>query len=377
MKSISRTISLITMISIFTWGVPLPEAHAASTVKVFLTASPGIGNQTWTIPSDFGSLVKLECIGSGGTGFSNTTKGGNAGGGGAYASTTVTNTIFAPGVSITYAVGASATTTALDPAAATYFDGVATTSAALACDYGKFSSANTNAQAGLAANSVPAALGATGGSYSGGSGGGPHINTVGNASPGGGGSAGPTGAGKSGGSSPTTGNSGGGGGGGSNLGSATVGAAGAATNGGNGGQGNGGTGQGIAGAGAGGSATVNSGAGGAGGAGNAAGNAFIGGAGAIDQSFDATHGAGGGGGGGGGTNSATSGGGNGGNGGTYGGGGGGGGGTAAGGTAPTVGVGGQGIIVITYIKRDTSTSSSKHRIYGGKLIIIGGRLILR
>lgn len=293
---------------------------------VFLTANPGTGNQTWTVPSDWSDSNLIQCIGSGGNGGTNGGTGGAGGGGGAYAS--VTNlTGLTPGGSATFSIGSSSTTTTNSAAVGmvreTYFNGSASSSASLSCSYGKYSSSNTapvGGASGLSTGSIKNSGGNGGaGTASGGGGGG--------------GSAGPFGVGRNGGASNNTGQTGGGGGG-SNGGSSSTGSNGTSGgNGGAGGQGTGGTGQGAGGV-LGVSACTNGTAGtGAGGGGGA--TAEPGCNGSIDAAFDSTHGAGGGGGGSGAGNL-------GGDGPTYGGGGGG---DGSGLQQP----GGQGIVVITYI----------------------------
>jgi hypothetical protein len=315
------------------WAAILVVFKEATYTQEFLVSNSGKGNLTWTVPSDWNSSANtIECIGAGGRGGTSDANGGGGGGGsGGFAR--VSNVSLTPGGSVTYAIGATATTTTNSTAVGmvreTYFDGTASSTATLQCSYGKMANLQTGGIAGSTAFSTGSAeyAGAAGGTT-------PAFSSPGS---GGGGSAGPAGAGKNGGNGNAGG--GGGGGGGANGGSSSVGSNGTA-NGGNGGNGTGGTGGGAGGAGAGGNATAATGAGGAGG------SAGVGGTGAIDTVFDSTHGAGGGGGGGGFSNH------NGGVAGTYGGGGGGRGGSAAAGAD-----GGQGMIIITYTPSAAGGSS--------------------
>lgn len=337
-----KKLGLISLVSILSFSLivvyfPQPTAAIAcgfgtdngSGVCVgALTANPGAGNQTFSVPSDWNSLNNsVECIGSGGKGANGAAgQGGGGGGSGAYAG--ITNLTLTPGGTATYRIGASATTTAVTNAVAgarvTFFNGAASSSASLTCDWGKFANGRTGGAAGTAEASIGStefagAAGATQGT------------SVGTGA-GGAGSAGPIGAGKTGGIA-NIGDSGGGGGGGSNGGSSTAGSNGSGSNGGNGGQGTDGTGNGSGGTSV--AACTNGTTGKGAGGGGATNTSTC--AGSIDASFDATHGAGGGGGGGG-TGVAT-----GGAGGTYGGGGGGGASISGAG-----GNGGQGIIWIEY-----------------------------
>ena len=317
--------------------------------NTFLVSNPGTTLQTWTVPSDWSnSNNQVACIGAGGKGADSTTAalgGGGGGGGGAYASSS--NIILVSGASISYFIGAEATSTG--PASAiraseTWFNSTASSTATISCAFGKPGMMTATSTGGSIANST----GTT--KYAGGSGGYRAGGTLGGG--GGGGSAGIYGAGKDGsGGHPTY--AGGNGGGGSNGRSSTVGSISASNfTGGAGGAGTSGTG-----GGAGGTNTVGDedghvgtdGGGGGGGRGRSTSNTSVGdgGSGGLDTSFDATHGAGGGGGGGGAQTSTAS---SythvGGFGGTYGGGGGG------GGRHPTAvqigGTGGQGLIFITY-----------------------------
>lgn len=315
----------------------ISKAYAATS---FLTSSPGTGNQTFSVPVDWNnSNNQVACIGSGGTGGlgGSTSVQGGGGGGGAYASTT--NITLTPGGTAIYAIGASATSTAAGATAGsreTYFNGTASSTASLTCDWGRLGAIG-GAGAGTG-GSTAYSIGIT--LFAGGNGG-AGAGTANRPGGGGGGSGGEFGIGKVGGDANITTNGGGGsGGGGSNGRTSSVGNAGSAATGGAGGNGTGGTGGGAANT----AATAGSGGGGGGGTGGT--TSQIGTVGAIDTSFDSTHGAGGGGGGG----SGASGGGIGGSGGggaTYGGGGGGTGSGAAGG-GTVAGTGGQGLIVIIY-----------------------------
>ena len=121
----------------------------------FLTSNPGSGDQSWTVPGDWNnSNNSVACIGSGGTGADGVTDtaSGAGGGGGAYASTT---NLTLSG-SVTYRIGASATTTsaANGPAGArvTFFDGTSSSTASLTCDWGKMANGTTAGTAGNTAN---------------------------------------------------------------------------------------------------------------------------------------------------------------------------------------------------------------------------------
>lgn len=273
-----------------------------------------IGSNKWQVPLDWNNANNtIEIIGAGGRSLSPINGGNGGSGGGAYAKKI--NAVLTPGSILSYVVSAGSV-----GVGSTWFKDPTF----LAAENGKNGSGATAGSGGLAANSVGDVT------YDGGSG----ANGVSNSSGGGGGSAGPNGAGRNGGSSSS---SGGGGGGGSNAISSEVGANSSSTTGGNGGNGWRGYGAGTGGIGSsnGTVGTVGSGAGGGGG-----GNAANGAAGAIGHLWGET-GSGrlagpSGGGGAGGTSGAASG-----AGGTYGGGGG-------GGFNINGGVGGQGIIVITY-----------------------------
>lgn len=259
---------------------------------VFITSGT-----TYVIPTDFGELVSIECIGGGGMG------------GGGY-SKTINGVTLTSGASVTIQVGAGAPFTGTD----TWFNGASL--AASSCG----AKGGGNPNGGAAASGVTVGTGGT--KFSGGNGG-----TTGGASQGrggGGGAAGPNGNGGAGGN--FTGSTGGGGGG---NGGGTAGVSSSTAP--HGGDNSGGTGHGTGG----GSPTAGTNGGGGGGVtatGSPAGN------GGAGTEWDATHGSGGGGGGGGWNGSS---GGAGGNGALYGGGG--------GGSALSVGPGANGLIVFTYI----------------------------
>ncbi len=330
-----RMMSLVLIIALVFSVSPLPVAHAAVTT-IYLTAG-----SSWTVPGNWNSSSNsVEVIGGGGA---TTINGAGTGGGGGGAYSKVSNLSLSG--TVTYSVGAAG---AVGTAGGdTYFNGASLGASSVGAKGGS---------GGVAPNPATTPItGATGGAsgsgvgttkFSGGAGGG---NGVGNfrASMGGGGAAGPSGAGKNGGDAVAGG--GGGGGGGADGGSSTAGASPSAGVGGTGGSGSdgttGGTG-GASGGAAGNAGTAGTGAGGAGGGGGggSAVSTGAGGAGGAGKEWDATHGAGGGGAGGSGSSGA--GGGVGGAGGTYGGGGGGGGGGTS--AFPAGGVGGQGLIIITY-----------------------------
>ena len=281
------------------------------TTKVVFITTTGAG--TFTVPSDFGSLVSVECIGGGKSGAT----GGAAGGGGAYSLSNAVTGLTAGGTAYV-SVGAAG--------ADTWFN-AASNAAPSTTAQGALAKGSTSGTGGASASGV----GTT--KYSGGNGGG-------NYGGGGGGAAGPSGAGKNGGAYSGTYYTGGGGGGANN---GTAGANGGSS-GGNGGNGPGGTGGGSGGSGNGSNATSNTGGGGGGGG---TGN---GGTGSGDDiwtqtSNSATAGPGGGGGGGCAFSNGT-----GGAGGLYGGGGGSG--SVAG------GAGKQGIIVFTYNAADTTLAAT-------------------
>lgn len=340
---VSATISVTpatgTTTTNFQWSVTGVSGGCYATKTVYLTANPGTGNQSWSVPSDWNNASNtIECIGAGGDGADSTASPGSlpggGGGGGAYAK--IANQTLSG--SITFAIGARATTTAGTNANLTYFNGATPSAATLKCDYGRKANGVTGGVGGTTANSTGTTkyAGGTGGTANG------SVNRGGG---GGGGAAGNIGAGKNGGAGSTAAQGVGGGGGGSNGGTSSAGGSGggSTTTGGAGGNGTGGSGSG-----AGATATTIAGAGTNGGGGGGGQRALVttvkGGAGGMDTSFSLIYGAGGGGGGAAGTSTAASLA-TGGAGGTYGGGGGGAGGNT---TTSLGGAGGQGIIKISY-----------------------------
>ena len=327
----------------------------AQTKVVFITSGT-----SFTIPSDFSSLVSVETIGGGGGGArgQSGTSYATGGGGGAYAKVTSISGLSA-NQSITVQVGAGGTAavnqnTAGGAGGNTYFNGtsLATSSVGAAGGSGgNVGNPTSGGAGGLASSSV----GTT--KYDGGRGG-----SVSNATAmgGGGGAAGGYGVGWNGGSGAlaaghgTPGGGGGGGGLGSAGGSGTGSAGGAFGAGGNGPNGTGG------GATTGANGTAGTSGGGAGATGVTTGNGTNAGSGATGSSFTQTSdgaiaGAGGGGGCGGSSSAGSSTGGNAGSGGLYGGGGG-----AAGPatTQGTAGAGAQGIIVFTYATAAVTNTGS-------------------
>ncbi len=107
-QSISmKYLAAFLLLAIALISVPVEAAYPT---QIFLTANPGTGNQTWTVPVDWNSANNtIECIGAGGDGGVQAGSGGG-GGGGAYAK--VFNLSLTPGATITYSVGGDATTTA-------------------------------------------------------------------------------------------------------------------------------------------------------------------------------------------------------------------------------------------------------------------------
>lgn len=331
--------------------------------EVFATTVFLTSGTSWNTPADWDNAANsIECIGSGADGrpaSDVTFSGGGGGGGGAYAK--ITNLTISG--AITYQIGASATSTSVTPNTArvreTYFNGTASSSASLSCSWGKYSGDTTGGVGGA----TNASTGDT--KYAGGNGGTATAFTV-TGGGGGGGSAGPTGVGQNGGGSANADPSGGGGGGGSNGGSSTAGSASTGTGGANGGNGTGGSG-----AGTGGSSPSAGTSGGGGSTGSDSGSSN-GAAGGCDTAFDTSYGACGGGGGSGGCGGFASSG-DGGNGGAYGGGGGGSGASFF--DPPGIGgVGGTGLIVITYTPSVASSGRmtrlfGKTRVYNGKVRI--------
>jgi hypothetical protein len=270
---------------------------------------------TWMVPLDWNNDNNtIEVIGAGGEG----TASGTAGGGGAYAKKN--NLSLYPGVTISVQIGQTGSSPT-----DTWFDSTGTVLA---------KAGQTGGNGGQSSSSVGDIV------YSGGNGG-LSLNiitgTLGGA--GGGGAAGPFGVGANGGNILNTGlPTGGAGGGGADAG--YVGTNNNGTTGTNGGNNRLGTGGGIGGGGSGGNGSPGLNAGGGGG-GNNDRNGGNGGGGGTGAEWDITHGCGGGGGGGGYGNLDTI---NGGNGGIYGGGGG----STGTNSFGVPGLGGQGLIVITY-----------------------------
>lgn len=291
---------------------------------------------SFTIPTDFGTLISVEAIGGGGAGGTGAGYGG--GGGGAYAKSTCV-TGLSPGLSTYVSIGQGGG--AGMSGTATWFNAVANTAPStftqgVLAQGGQVGTGSCGGAGGSAATSVGTQR------WSGGSGG--RLFSIGSAS-GGGGAAGPNGTGGTGGRSffGICHAGGGGGGSGGTLSIAgSAGSQGGSTNGGAGGGTGGGAG-GVASAGS--PGTAGSGGGGGGGAGTSSAG-YAGGAGATGSywicsaSPSVTAGSGGGGGGAGYYTASTA---SSGAGGLYGGGGGG---TANSGTSP--GAGANGIIVFTY-----------------------------
>jgi len=199
------------------------------------------GNNSFTAPSDFNSLVSTEAVGAGGAGnavTSGTTRYGGGGGGGYSKSTSVTASIVA-GSTIIYtnvAAGGGGT-------AASSWLNIGTNSAPTSNTTGvlAYSGGNAVTNTGGAGATTTGAIG-TGSIFGGGAGGAGSTSTRLNAG-GGGGAGGPLGAGGAGGAADnTTANKGSGGGGGANLGATGV--AGTSTTSGAGGTGSNGAGAG-------------------------------------------------------------------------------------------------------------------------------------
>src|SRR6185295_18628866 len=120
--------------------VALPIVSDAK-YQITLTASPGVLVQTWTVPYDWKSIGnKVECIGAGGDGGPSGTgaqsnRAGTGGGGGAYEK--ITNFITKPNASISYMVGAHATTTNGNVSNETFFNSTASSTASLSCAFGR------------------------------------------------------------------------------------------------------------------------------------------------------------------------------------------------------------------------------------------------
>lgn len=324
----------------------MPAQAAIGTNIIVLTSGT-----SWTVPSDWvNTNNKIEAIGPGGNGFNSA-----SGAGGMYAS--ISNVTLTPGASISYQVGLGGSQND------TWFS---TTTTLLA-------KAGTNATAFNAGGTAPATTAGVGTVKFKGGNGRSNGNVFGGY--GGGAAAGPNGAG---GDSGSSGGNGGGGGGGANGGA--IGGTGATGTGGTGGNGRGGTGGGAGGSGVGVNGTAGTAASGGGGGGasgdvSSANTPANGGDGAQETIWTVSsvnYGPGGGGGGGSGTASP-----GGGNGGGYGGGGG----ASGRNQSPnaTAGSGSQGILVITYtVPAPTSgLVNSKFRIYGARMMILGGSIFFR
>jgi hypothetical protein len=302
-----------------------------------------ISGTSWTVPADWNSADNsIETIG-GGAGGSNADVNfaGSGGGGGAYSK--VSNLAGLSGTLIVQVGSAGLAGTA---GGDTWFNGALLAASSVGAKGGVGGGSNVAGTGGDQASCI----GTT--KFSGGNGAASGANCWPGA--GGGGAAGPNGAGAAGSLNDTQ-ISGGGGGGGNGNG-ATGGAGDSVTgNGGSGGNGNLTTGGGVGDTGSG---AGNGTAGTGGGGGGAKYQTFHnGGNGATGSEFDGTHGSGGGGGGGGGRSGAAAG--NGGTGANYGGGGGGGGYPQIGTVWGTGGVGGPGIIVVTYTPRPSTTITAE------------------
>jgi hypothetical protein len=290
-------------------------------VKVIFLSTTGAG--TWTVPADWTSTNKVECIGGGGGGYV-AVAGGGGGGGGAYSSVSNIATL-SPAQVVDIAVGAGGTSSTAG--GDTWFGATTLASSLVGAKGGAGSTAALAAPGGQASGGFPASGGVRNSGGAGGNGS-AAILTGG----GGGGAAGPGGAGGLAGNGDATATGADfGGGGGSGAGLTTAGGAGGA---------------GTTTAGAGGTNATGGGSGGNGGAGNGLGASF-----SASPIWTATHQAdgttpssstaspgGGGGGGGSATNGFA------GTGGIFGGGGGG----RGVGSGPPDSIGAQGIIVITY-----------------------------
>ncbi len=320
-------------------GLPFltPRAYAAP-VQLILTSGT-----TWTVPPAWDNANNtIEAIGAGGNGASGTDNlnAGGGGGGGEYRK--ATNVSLTPNAT-------------LDINIPTGGAGNSTGGAWLKNSGGTI---QIEAKNGGNASGATAGAGGTGGvgsaaSYSGGAGGSGGSGNNNNSAGGGGGSAGPSGIGKNGGDGVGATSMGGGGGGGSNGGASSAGVTPTSFPGGNGGNGSGGSGSGSGGSAKNTNDAANGtlGGGGGGGSQSTGGTLSIGGNGSVQSIWDTgvgPSGGGGGGGGCGGTGCTVSH--QGGDGGTYGGGAGGCGqsGNHSSANCPSIPLGGQGVIVITY-----------------------------
>jgi hypothetical protein len=124
---------LITSLVLFFGFSGTPKiVSAANQVVIYLESFAGLGNQTFNVPLDWNSSTNtIECIGSGGKGTAST-----GGGGGAYAK--ISSLSLTGGGTATYAIGASATTTANTGMwRETYFNDTASSSASISCAFGR------------------------------------------------------------------------------------------------------------------------------------------------------------------------------------------------------------------------------------------------
>ncbi len=324
-----------TMVSTQTSGSDSVEIVGSETT-IYLTSGT-----TWNVPADWNSSNNtIRAIGAGGDGGLSTASSNSGGGGGGGEYRAATNVTLTPSSTVDINIPSGGDGSSADGA---WIENNSDTIV-------------VEAKNGGNASGTTAGSGGTGGTgtaanYDGGAGGAGASNSTASGG-GGGGSAGPSGAGKAGGDGVGSTNYGAGGGGGSNGGSSTVGETPTGPDGGDGGVGTGGTGGGAGGVEhTSGGSNGTDGGGGGGGADTQSSTPSPGGNGACDTAWDSTHGAcGGGGGGGGASGTAGTADRDGGTGGTYGGGGGGCGisGSLDTGECDGTGVGGQGIIVITY-----------------------------
>ena len=275
------------------WRLPTPQWHPGMgeslayefATVVFLTGTSG-SNQTYTIPSDWGSSANtIETIGAGGSGaagFASNSAGGGAGG--AYSK--ITNLTLTPGGSATYFLPAGAAASG-NAGGDCWFNGSTLAGSSVGAKGGGGGSSGSGGTGGASASGV----GTT--KNSGGNGG---TNGSSYSAGGGGGAGGPNGVGAAGGNGGGT-SQGGGGGGGNGGGSA--GTTPSSSSGGAGGNNSSSSGSGAGSTSNGTAGTAGTAGGGGGGGfynpGTSAGN--TGGAGGPGTEFDSTHGSGGGGGG--------------------------------------------------------------------------------
>ena len=163
---------LLLLLYMFLLTVPVHAGHLYQDLsrvydiqkKVFVTTT---GTSNFTVPSDYLSLVSIECIGPGGKGSTPTgpsLSGGGGGGGGAYCS--ITSASLTAGTTITNAcvVPTNGSTTKTS-----FTDNTA--SIVVAADYGRTASGNTGGVGGAIANNFPASTGKAGGNGGNGTGG--------------------------------------------------------------------------------------------------------------------------------------------------------------------------------------------------------------